>query len=128
MNPPPLRQTLSVRQRIARMDWAGAACLLGALICLLTALQEGGIIMPWRSSKIIGLLVGFGLLMISFFALQVYLGDSGSISTRLLRNRSIAFTAAENFACGSTYYSILYWVPLCESAVRRSEIETQELM
>lgn len=112
-NPPPIKQTLNVRQRIARMDWTGAALLLGACICLLIALQEGGILTPWRSAKIIGLLVGFVLLLIAFFILQVWLGDSGSISTRLFRNRSIAFTALENFCCGATYYSVLYYVPIC---------------
>lgn len=83
------------------MDWAGAVLLLGSTTCLLIALQEGGLITPWKSSKIIGLLVGFVVLFAAFFALQIRLGDAGSISTRLLRNRSIAFTALENFCCAS---------------------------
>lgn len=114
-NPPLLKQTLTIRQRIIRMDWTGAALILSACVCLLIALQEGGMITPWKSAKIIGLLVGFVLLLVAFFILQVWLGDSGSISTRLFRKRSIAFTALENFCCGATYYSVLYYVPICAS-------------
>ncbi|BGP39612.1 hypothetical protein JCM10450v2_003580 [Rhodotorula kratochvilovae] len=113
LNPPPIPQDLSVRQRLVRMDWGGASLLLCSVICLLIALQEGGITSPWSSSKIIGLLVGFVTILCAFFALQVYLGEKSSISIRLLTtNRSLACTSFVNFVCGASYYAILYYLPV----------------
>ncbi|GAA5968818.1 hypothetical protein JCM11641_000743 [Rhodosporidiobolus odoratus] len=111
-NPPRIPQTLSVRQRLIRMDPMGAFLLLGSLICLLIALQEGGITSPWSSSKIIGLLVGFAVILIAFFALQFWLGEKSSISMRLLRDRSMACATFVNFTCGASYYALLYYVPI----------------
>ncbi|KAK4049037.1 hypothetical protein OIV83_004398 [Microbotryomycetes sp. JL201] len=116
-NPPVEKQTLSVVQRLLRMDWPGAALLLGSTTCLLVALQEGGVKTPWNSGRIIGLFLGFGLMLIAFFVLQYYLGEESSISLRLLRGRSIGFTAIVNWCCGASYYSILYYIPIYFQAV-----------
>ncbi|GAA5830832.1 hypothetical protein JCM11251_001092 [Rhodosporidiobolus azoricus] len=121
LNPPRIPQTLSVRERLYRMDWGGAVLLLGSLICLLIALQEGGITSPWGSSKVIGLLVGFGLILAAFFALQYALGEKSSISMRLLlRNRSMAACTLLNWTCGATYFAALYYVPIFFQTVQGS--------
>ncbi|GJN88969.1 hypothetical protein Rhopal_001940-T1 [Rhodotorula paludigena] len=113
LNPPLIPQTLSVRQRLFRMDWGGAALLLGSMICLLIALQEGGISSPWSSSKMIGLLVGSGALFIAFLALQTWLGEKSSISMRLLtRDRSLAATSLVNWTCGASFFALLYFIPI----------------
>ncbi|GAA5943285.1 hypothetical protein JCM10213_007950 [Rhodosporidiobolus nylandii] len=118
-NPPKIKQTLTVKQRLIRMDFGGAFLLLGSLICLLIALQEGGITSAWSSSKIIGLLVGTGVILIAFFALQTYLGETSSISMRLLtRNRSMAAVTLVNWTCGATYYAMLYYIPIYFQTVK----------
>lgn len=119
LNPPPIPQELTVKQRIARMDWGGAFLLLGSMVCLLIALQEGGITSPWSSSKMCGLLVGFVALLCAFFALQTKLGEKSSISIRLLtHNRSLACTSFVNFTCGASFYLLLYFVPIwCVQAI-----------
>ncbi|GAA5962363.1 hypothetical protein JCM21900_005096 [Sporobolomyces salmonicolor] len=119
-NPPRIPQTLSVRERLVRMDWVGAFLLLGATVCLLLALQEGGITTPWRSSKIIGLLVGFCVIFLAFLALQAYLGEKSSISMRLIRTRNMAAASFVNFASGSSYYSMLYYIPIFFQTVEGS--------
>ncbi|BGP24263.1 major Facilitator Superfamily protein [Rhodotorula toruloides] len=117
-HPPLIPQTLPNRTRIARMDWGGALLLLGSMVCLLVALQEGGIKTAWSSGRMIGLLVGFAVLFVAFFALQTYLGESSSISIRLLtRNRSMAATSLVNFCCGASYYALLYYIPIRSQTV-----------
>ncbi|BGP31682.1 hypothetical protein JCM10296v2_003456 [Rhodotorula toruloides] len=116
--PPLIPQTLPVPRRIARMDWGGALLLLGAMVCLLVALQEGGLKSSWSSGRVIGLLVGFAVLLVAFFALQTYLGEKSSISIRLLtRNRSMAATSLVNFTCGASYYALLYYIPIRSQTV-----------
>ncbi|GAA5837960.1 hypothetical protein JCM9279_004082 [Rhodotorula babjevae] len=113
LNPPPIPQELTVKQRLKRMDWGGAFILLGAMVCLLIALQQGGITRPWSSSTVIGLLVGFVALMCAFFGLQTWLGEKASISIRLLtRDRSLACVSFVNLMCGASYYAILYYLPI----------------
>ena len=67
----------------------GTATLIGAICCLLLALQWGGTTYPWNSPKVIGLLVGFGLLVMAFVILQYFLGEGASIPLSLMRQRSV---------------------------------------
>jgi hypothetical protein len=71
------------------MDFLGTTVFLGALCCLILALQWGGQTLPWSSSKVIGLLVGFGILTIMFSYIQWKLGDKAIIPLRILRQRSM---------------------------------------
>lgn len=111
-HPPPIPQTLTVKQRLLHMDWAGAVLLLGSMVCLLIALQQGGLAWAWSSSQIIGLLVGFFAITAAFFVLQGFLGERSSISLRLMRNRSLAAVCFVNFTCGASYYSLLYYTAI----------------
>ena len=67
-------------QRLARMDWLGTAFLLGSIISLLLALQDGGVVDPWNSPKQKGLLIAFGLLFVMFFIAQWFMRENASIS------------------------------------------------
>ncbi|KAM0787384.1 hypothetical protein ACM66B_003469 [Microbotryomycetes sp. NB124-2] len=116
-NPPVEKQTLSVFKRLLLMDWPGAGLLLGSTTCLLVALQEGGVKTPWDSGRIIGLLVGFSVMLVAFVVLQYFLGEEASISLRLLRGRAIGMTSLVNWCCGATYYSVLYFVPIYFQAI-----------
>ncbi|GAA5863418.1 hypothetical protein JCM3774_005285 [Rhodotorula dairenensis] len=119
-HPPPIPQTMSVRRRLMHMDWAGAVLLLGSMVCLLIALQRGGLSWAWSSSEIIGLLVGFFALTAAFFVLQAFLGERSSISLRLMRDRSLAAVCFVNFTCGASYYALLYYIPIYFQVVQGS--------
>lgn len=86
------------------MDPIGCAVFIGAMCCLLLALQWGGQSRPWNSSTIIGLLVGTFLLLVLFGYLQWKLGDKALIPVRVFRKRSV-FTSAMVLLCfgGSSY-------------------------
>ena len=79
----------SVRERLAGIDFIGAAFLLPAVICLLLALQFGGTKYAWGSSKIIGLFVGFGVLAIIFAFIQWKRGDRATMPPRVLAHRTV---------------------------------------
>lgn len=82
---------LSIREKFKQFDFLGAVLIIGALCCLLLALQWGGTTYPWRSSQVIGLLIGFLLLLIAFAVLQLKLGESATIPTRIMRQRTVLF-------------------------------------
>jgi hypothetical protein len=49
--------------------------LVSSTICLLLALQWGGIVFPWSDARVYGCLLGFGLILIAFLVLQMLAKD-----------------------------------------------------
>ncbi|NHN30497.1 MDR family MFS transporter [Paenibacillus agricola] len=53
-----------------RIDWGGAVTLVGAVICLMFALELGGKEYAWDSTFIIGLFAGFVVLVLAFIRIE----------------------------------------------------------
>lgn len=112
---PPKREkvdTLTLNQKIAQFDWAGTAVLLPGIVCLLLALQWGGSKYPWKSGRIIGLLVTFGVLAIAFAVIQVRSGDKATLPLRILKQRSIASGCLVSFGIGSSFMILIFYIPI----------------
>jgi len=75
------------------MDPLGAFLLMGAIVCLLLALQWGGLTYPWSNSKIWGNFIGFGLLAIAFIVVQIRQGDNATIPLKILKQRTVLASA-----------------------------------
>lgn len=88
---------MTIKQRILEIDLLGALFLICAIVCLLLALQWGGTTYPWKNSKIWGLFLAFGLLIIVFIALQIRRGDRATIPPRILKQRTVWSACA--FSC-----------------------------
>jgi uncharacterized membrane protein len=84
-------------EKLKRLDPLGIILLLGAVSCLFLALQWGGSRFLWNSSRIIGLLIGFGLLAILFCVLQWWLAEKATIPLRILRQRTVLYGALSLF-------------------------------
>lgn len=97
---------LPIKVKIQRMDILGASILISAICCLLLALQWGGSTLPWKSSRIIGLFVGFGLLIVLFFFIEWRSGEKATIPLRFLRQRSLLMTAAYAFLIYAANYVV----------------------
>ena len=99
---------LPFKTKILHMDLLGAITLVAAICCLLLALQWGGTTLPWKSSKIIGLLIGFGILLIIFGALQWKFGEKATIPLRILRQRSILSGCCFTFLLNMSVYTVRF--------------------
>jgi Fungal trichothecene efflux pump (TRI12) len=88
---------LSVRNKMKYLDPMGVVLLLGAVTSLLLALQWGGHRYSWASSQVIGLLVGFVLILLTFGIVQWKLDETATIPLRILRQRTILFGAIALF-------------------------------
>ena len=73
----PKREPLQLtrREKIVRLDLGGTTLFVGSIVCLFLALQWGGNNLPWSHSRIWGLLLGSGLLIIAFIILQYRMGE-----------------------------------------------------
>ena len=91
-------EKITMKQKLKQFDPVGAILLLGAVFCLFLALDWGGENYPWNSSKVIGLLAGFGLLFLAFCVSQSLFGDRATIPPRILRQRTVLYGALALFS------------------------------
>jgi len=80
-----------VVDRLRQIDWLGTILFLGAFTCLFLALQWGGQTKAWKSADVIGLIVGFGLLLGLFCLTQNYTGENSLLPRRILFQRTVLF-------------------------------------
>lgn len=81
------RATLT--EKIKQMDLIGVATIMPAILCLLLALEWGGVTKPWNSRDVIGTLVGFGVLMIAFGMVEWLQGDRAMVVPYIMKQRVI---------------------------------------
>lgn len=110
----------SVLDRIKQLDLIGASLLIPAIICLLLALQWGGNKYPWNNSRIIGLFVGFGLLVILFAASQLYLGEKATLPPHILKKRTVLAASLFALFFGGAFFLLVYYVPIYFQSVKGS--------
>lgn len=118
---PPKRDkvdNLTLSQKIGEFDWAGTGVLLPGIVCLLLALQWGGSKYPWRSGRIIGLLVTFGVLAIAFAVIQARSGEKATLPLRILTKRSIASGCLVSFGFGSSFMILVFYIPIWFQAIQ----------
>ncbi|KIW31324.1 uncharacterized protein PV07_02981 [Cladophialophora immunda] len=108
----------SWRKYPREFDALGVALGLGAWICLLLVLQDGGVKHAWNSSFSIGLLVGFWLFVIAFVVAEWIQGDAATIPKRLLKSRTIAACAVYSFVSNAGGVSRTYTLPIYFQAVQ----------
>ena len=82
-----------------------------AIVCLTIALEWGGTQYAWNSSTIIGLFVGFGLMIIIFVGLQFYRGDKATLPPSIVKQRSVASAALFMFFMGASMFVMIYYSP-----------------
>lgn len=126
--------------RIAQeLDLIGASLIIPAVICLILALQWGGNSYAWGSSQIIGLFVGFGLLILLFAASQIWItrqdeknGATGkSVSATLppsiLKKRTMWTAGLFAFFFSGGFFLLVYYLPIYFQSVRGSSAMTAGL-
>ena len=97
---------ISIRDFLVTIDIPGIALCLGLLVAFTLALQWGGTALPWSSSRVIGLLVGFGVMVIVFSFLQWYMGENAMLVGRVLKQRTIAALSAYIFLCAAPFFNL----------------------
>jgi hypothetical protein len=76
------------------MDLPGAGLIMAAVVCYILALQDAGVTKPWKSSTVIGLLVGFVLISIAFCFNEYLQKDRALLLPRLMKNRTMIVCCA----------------------------------
>lgn len=106
---------MTLMERVKQLDIIGAFFFIPGVICLLLALQWGGAEYAWSNSRIIGLFIGFGLLIIVFIGIQFWKGDQGTLPPRLFKNRYVLSAMLFCLGFGAGFFSLIYY--LCKSYI-----------
>ena len=103
-------RSLPLAKKISNLDPFGCLLFIGAVCCLLLALQWGGQTKPWNSPDVIGSLVGAFVTAVLFSFWQWKRGDAALIPFRVFRTRSVWTGAMVLFFLGAQAYvvSLLY--------------------
>lgn len=95
-----------------RFDPIGTATIIPSIICLLLALQWGGLEYPWRSLRVIATLVCFGVSIIGWFILQIFQGDNATIPQSIIRQRTVIGATLYALSSSASFSAVVYYLPI----------------
>ncbi|KAM7192700.1 Major facilitator superfamily domain containing protein [Rhypophila sp. PSN 637] len=111
-------QASTWKDKMNEMDLPGTGILIPSIVSLLLALQWGGASQyAWNSPVIIGLLVLSGLRLGVFVVLQICEGDRATIPPRIIKQRSVAYSACFVFFVSGTVTIFQYYLPIWFQAI-----------
>ncbi|GAW25754.1 putative efflux pump antibiotic resistance protein [Rosellinia necatrix] len=120
--PDKTNENLPIREKLRHMDGVGLLLFLGAVTSLLLVLTWGGQAYPWNDQKIIGLIVGFGLLALAFCAWLVKRGDRALIPLKVLKIRSIYVGSVSLLGFGVLSVVYGYYLPILFQSAQGASI------
>lgn len=105
-------------ERIKKFDPMGTALFLPAIVCLLLALQWGGVTYAWSNWRIILLFCFFGVLILLFVLVQYIQQDYATVPPRILFRRTVWSSAFFSFCFGAAFLCSIYFLPIWFQAVK----------
>lgn len=106
------------KERFLQMDFPGLILIIGAIQCLLLAVYWGGILKPWNHNDVIGTLLGFGLLLVAFAAVEYKQGQYAMLVHKLLKKREVLVGAIFSFFISGALFVLIYFLPIYFQAIR----------
>lgn len=102
----------TIREKFLQMDPVGTTLLVCAIISYILPLQFGGQTKAWNSSTVIGLLVGFPLMIIVFMVWEYFQGERAAFQPRLITDRLIFVNSLYAFLFAGSYFIVIYYLPI----------------
>lgn len=94
-----------------RIDWWGALTLVGAIVCLMFALEFGGNQYAWDSLQITSLFAGFAVLFIAFLFVESKAAEP-IISFAMFKRRTFFTSNAVGFFYGAAFIVATVYIPI----------------
>jgi len=112
--PPPA----TLKEKLIHLDPVGIVLAMAAIVCFILGLQYGGVSHSWRSSEVVGLLVGFVLLCLALAAWSIYQGEKAMLIPRLFSKRALWSVAPYQFLFMGNLVLLIYYLPIYFQSVR----------
>lgn len=122
------RDSTTWKEKATRMDPVGTLLFLPCIICLLLALQWGGMTYSWSNARVIVLLVLAGVLFVVFIVVQRWTGDNATVPARIFFNRSIIAGGWFSFYSGGAMQVLFYFLPIWFQAIKHASAVKSGIM
>ncbi|KAJ1882963.1 hypothetical protein H4R99_001193 [Coemansia sp. RSA 1722] len=110
----------SLWSKLKKIDFLGSLVLIGAVVMLLLALTWGGKNFPWKSARVICLLV-FGVLALGVFMLIEWKTSAEpTVPLRMFRNRNVSLSVIGQFFMGAAMFTPMFFIPIWYTIVKNS--------
>ncbi|MEO9167021.1 MAG: MFS transporter, partial [Aestuariivirga sp.] len=106
-----LLKKLPRHEKPHKLDFLGAALVAGASIALMLALNWGGILYPWASSQVLGLLSASVLLWLAF-VWRLNTAPEPFIPSEILKNPVVAMGTITAMLMMGTYIGVTAYLPI----------------
>lgn len=110
--------SLTLKQKLRQLDPLGISIFIPAVVALLLALQWGGSKYSWGNARIITLLALFGLLIIIFVFVQLWVGENATVPASIMRKRAIWSISLFSLLLFGSFLATLYYIPLWFQAIK----------
>ncbi|KAI1498097.1 major facilitator superfamily domain-containing protein [Biscogniauxia marginata] len=104
--------------RVLELDLIGTVILVPAIVMLLLALQWGGAEYPWNDSRIIGLFVGAGVMVLIFVGVEHWQQDKGLLPPRFFKDRNVLCAMIFALFFGASFFPLIYYLSLYFQAIQ----------
>lgn len=94
-----------------RIDWLGAGTLVGAIVCLMFALELGGKLYAWDSWQIVSLLAGFAVLFVLFLIAEKR-AEEPIVSFGMFKDRLFASSTLIAVLSGAAFIAASVYLPI----------------
>jgi EmrB/QacA subfamily drug resistance transporter len=101
----------SIEHSKQRIDWWGGATLVGAVVCLMFALELGGQEYAWSSPTILGLFAGSAILTALFLYVETK-AEEPIISFAMFREKLFASSTVLGLLYGGAFISFAMYIPI----------------
>ena len=118
-------KSMTISQKMIRLDLVGCVLFAGSTAMLIVALQEGGVNYTWGHYRIVMLIVGSSFGFLCFFPCwQHYRGENAMLPLRILKIRIVACTVVANTMMSGAAYSSGYYLPIWFQVVKNASPTT----
>jgi MFS family permease len=113
------KRKLTFIEQLKQLDPIGTGVFLPSIVCLLLALQWGGVTYSWSSWRVVLCLCVFAVLFIIFIAVQyINRNRNALMPARIAFQRSVLFGSFYQFMLGSTMLCTIVYIPLWFQAIK----------
>lgn len=111
-------EALPLKRKLIKLDPIGTLMFVPAVVCLMLALQWGGMTYGWGSVKIIALIVTSVVLIGLFIYTQHRLQENAMLPLRIAKNRNILAATWFEICCDGTLAVTEYYIAIYFQGVR----------
>lgn len=106
--------TLTLKEKIGRLDVSSLALFMPAIVCLILGLQWGGTYYPWSNWRVFVLFIISGCFLFAFGVNQYRKGEEATVPPRIFLTRTVLFVSLYSFNTSGALYVAVYYVRLTE--------------